>query len=58
MVYDYPDPPEEKYVEPICPICGKSCETFYKTSNELEIIGCDFCVKAYDAWEEFSDDVF
>lgn len=35
---------------PICPVCGDECETIYRNSD-YEIVGCDECVKTYDAWE-------
>lgn len=38
---------EEK--EPVCPVCGKDCESFYK--HEHEILGCDRCIKIVDAFE-------
>lgn len=35
---------------PKCPCCGQECETIYKADGE--IVGCDSCLIAYDAWEE------
>lgn len=35
---------------PVCPVCGKECETLYQTKAD-GIIGCDNCIKAIDAWE-------
>ena len=40
--------------EPICPICGKECERFYKFGGQ--IIGCDMCVKEVDAYEEMTEE--
>ena len=40
----------EELKEPRCPICGEDCDTFYR-SAEGEIIGCNECVTALDAWE-------
>lgn len=37
--------------EPRCPVCGQECETVYKDFRG-EIIGCDDCLTAFDAWEE------
>lgn len=37
------------YENPRCPICGCECETFYK--KDREIIGCDVCVDAVNAYE-------
>lgn len=45
----YP-PWHEEETAPICPICGEECDTYY-FSAENEIIGCDNCVEARDAWE-------
>ena len=43
--------PDWKYSEfPICPICGKECDTVYRNSNR-EIVGCTECVTTDDAWE-------
>jgi transposase len=54
-VHDYPDPPEENYTAPICPVCGNECETIYR-DRDHEVVGCENCVTAYDAWEENSDE--
>ena len=45
----FPDPPE-----PVCPVCGKECETLYQTKAD-GIIGCEGCVTAIDAWEYQSE---
>lgn len=43
--------PESEQPENVrCPICGKVCDTFYKT--EGEIFGCEYCVEKVDAWDE------
>lgn len=44
----------EKYgvpeAEPICcPLCGEECETFYRADGE--IVGCDMCIEAVEAYE-------
>ena len=49
---DYPDPPE--YDVPRCPVCGQECETLYR-NRYGEIIGCDDCIDAVDAWEVLDD---
>lgn len=60
MAYVIPDHPDirraeatgyvhGKYVEPVCPVCGMTCDTIYRT--HLEIVGCDECVSSRDAWE-------
>ena len=36
--------------EPICPICGMTCEYVYK--NGSEIVGCDVCLERCDADDE------
>ena len=44
----YPDgrPP----AVPVCPLCGEEAERFYYDRNG-ELVGCDECVSARDAWE-------
>jgi len=37
--------------EPKCPVCGESCDTIYRNA-EGDVVGCDNCITAYDAWEE------
>lgn len=36
---------------PICPVCGQECDIVYKDFRG-EIIGCDDCLIAYNAYEE------
>ena len=36
---------------PICPICGQECDLVYKDYRN-EIIGCDDCLTAFNAYEE------
>lgn len=36
---------------PRCPVCGGECETVYKNEHG-EIVGCDECLTAFDAYEE------
>ena len=43
-------PPEEPLIEPRCPVCGASCDTFHITASR-EIVGCSECLSAVDAWE-------
>lgn len=45
----YPDGREPQ--EPICPRCGRECETIYYTACG-DIFGCENCVCSGDAWEE------
>ena len=49
---DYPDPPD--YTVPHCPVCGQECEVLYR-NRYGEIIGCDDCIDALDAWEVMDD---
>ena len=42
------DEPERR---PRCPCCGQECEIVYK-DHYGDILGCDFCLTGYDAWEE------
>ena len=53
-LYDfYPDVPEPEG-PPRCPVCGEEAETFYQDRNG-DIVGCDNCVKALDAWDYVED---
>ena len=45
-------PPPER--EPVCPVCGESCDTFYR-DKAGDVVGCENCVTSYDAWEELGD---
>lgn len=33
--------------EPVCPVCGEECAIYYM--NELEIVGCENCVRRLSA---------
>lgn len=46
---DYPDGKEPTF--PICPVCGEECEEIFR-DKDLNIVGCDICIKQSDAWEE------
>lgn len=50
------DPPA--YKNPVCPICGQECETIYKDMANNEVVGCDQCILAVDAyqWQEDEDE--
>ena len=52
-IYDYPEPPLEPDF-PRCPICGEETDTFYRDADG-DIVGCDNCVKAIDAWDYVED---
>lgn len=42
-------PPYDDDPEPICPVCGKECETIYTQSGEP--VGCDECLTLWEASE-------
>lgn len=49
--------PDAPYYEvPHCPVCGCECETIYRNRYD-EIIGCNECIDAVDAWEVQNDDL-
>jgi len=41
---------QRDYEPPTCPVCGKEMETLYSDIYG-EIVGCDRCIRAVDAWE-------
>lgn len=43
-------PPEKPMIEPVCPVCGAECDTFY-VDKDGDVCGCDVCRTAVDAWE-------
>jgi len=43
-------PAEEEPIEPRCPICCKTCDTFH-IDKYHEIVGCENCLSAVDAWD-------
>lgn len=55
-----PDAPEIRMMErfgtlkpeepPVCPICGKECDTIYRDMND-QVFGCDCCIRRQDAWD-------
>ena len=36
---------------PICPVCGAETDTVYVDKRTYDIVGCDACIKAEDAWD-------
>lgn len=50
-------PPWDKGQEPICPVCGASCETIYFDRNG-DAVGCDECVEARDAWDLMYEEAY
>lgn len=47
--------PWQKDKEPFCPVCGETCDTIYR-NQEGDVVGCNECLTAYDAWELIDDD--
>lgn len=41
---------------PVCPVCGKECDTFYRQGRYGDIVGCDECIYQSDAWEDMEDE--
>lgn len=41
-------PPYDDDPEPVCPVCGKKCETIYTDDND-DVVGCDWCIHGEDA---------
>lgn len=39
---------------PRCPVCGSETDTLYRNDN-FDVVGCDECLTAYDAWELMED---
>ena len=48
-------PPRNDGRVPRCPCCGEECETLYR-NPEGDVVGCENCLTAYDAWEALGDD--
>lgn len=46
----------DDYGVPTCPECGEECETIY-TNDAGDVIGCDCCIHAVDAWDWFEKQV-
>lgn len=36
--------------QPVCPICGRECETIYRNRDGV-IFACDGCVESCEAWD-------
>lgn len=47
--------PDDNIRWPVCPICGEECDTLYRAA-EGEVVGCDQCITAIDAWEVMNND--
>ena len=41
------------YETPECPVCGRQCDTIYKSNDNGEVVGCERCLSAVDSveWE-------
>ena len=47
---DYqPEPPVKREFIPVCPVCGKECDTVY-LDYEGAVAGCDRCIFMEDAY--------
>lgn len=44
------EPPTWDDFIPICPVCGKECDTVY-LDMDRDIAGCDCCINLVDAYE-------
>ncbi len=44
------DPVDEDDFVPICPVCGKECDTVYLDKDD-EVVGCDRCISMTDAYD-------
>lgn len=45
------EPPEPMWEGPVCPVCGREADTFYKDKYG-DTVGCDGCIRSVDPWEE------
>ena len=43
-------PPWDDGKAPTCPVCGEECDTLYY-SKDGDVVGCNECLTAYDAWD-------
>ena len=51
FIPDYRLEPEEKNdFIPVCPVCGKECDTLYIDARG-EVAGCERCIRLEDAYE-------
>ena len=42
--------------EPVtCPVCGKDCNDIYIDNDFGIVVGCDKCIRKYDAAEWFAE---
>ena len=44
------EPLAKKDYIPICPVCGRECDTVYLDMDD-EVIGCDQCISMADAYD-------
>lgn len=45
----YPNGEPHEYL--ICPKCGEEAEVFFMDVYDNDVVGCDRCIEARDAWE-------
>lgn len=45
-------PPDDR---PVCPECGKKCETIFMDRKSDAVYGCDRCIIKVDAFDWFED---
>ena len=38
--------------DPVCPVCGRVCETIYFSEHYGGVLGCDNCITPRDAQDE------
>ena len=56
FIPDYRLEPEEKNdFIPVCPVCGKECDTVYMDMED-EVVGCDRCITLKDAYESLYEE--
>lgn len=46
----YPDGEEPKILK--CPVCGEKTNWFYRNNFDYEIVGCEYCIRLIEAYEE------
>lgn len=51
----YGMPPYDDDPDPICPVCGKECETIYLDDGCINVVGCDNCIRTMDAYDWFEE---
>ena len=49
------EPAEREEFIPVCPICGRECDTLY-LDKDRDVAGCDRCITLKDAYEYLSEE--